>query len=316
MNLKRAKTPFFPFTFLNHNIIMNKLTKTLIDNLLKQKELGELLLETTKGISSTKEVDEMIEGYNKWDARNKHLLEKGFTVDAQQFFRMYPTINYLGHMEVDKNSFEQKRKKLLSDLPKQIGHLNTTLQHLEKIDTVFLLPIDEHLQPITIKTINMKKIFLSHSSKDYDKVSLFHDLLETIGVRPNQIFFSSEPGYGITLGENLFNFLKKELNEESVVFFMFSEHFFSSPICMCEMGATWVLSKRHIPILIPPFNFSSIKGVFPNDIGCYINDKKQLNEIKAIVEKEFKIDPPLPTSRWEDKRDKYLEAINKLLPAV
>lgn len=299
---------------------MHKLKQDLINTIDDQIRTGQALLsETLKSINSS-ELDKILADYEQWDELNKTILKNGFTQQMQQFFRMYPEYGYLGHSEIKPNSFEDKRTKLNTNIPKKIAVLTTTLGQVKMLDVIYILPLDEHLaamKPITLtadKIINyMKKIFLSHSSKDKDKIDLFRDLIEDIGIKHSEIFYSSGAGYGVTLGKNLFEELKKELNSESFVIFFLSDNFFNSPVCMCEMGATWILSKTHIPVLIPPFNFSNVKGVFPNDIGCYINDKDQLNELKGLIEKEFGINPPIPISRWEQKRDEYLIAVNKLL---
>lgn len=44
------------------------------------------------------------------------------------------------------------------------------------------------------------KVFISHSSKDKEYVSLIVSLLDDMGLQPNQIFCSSLPGYDIPLG--------------------------------------------------------------------------------------------------------------------
>ena len=60
------------------------------------------------------------------------------------------------------------------------------------------------------KTIS-KKIFISHASKDKDLVGELIDLLENIGLDSHQIFCSSFEGYGIPLGEDFLEIIKKEL---------------------------------------------------------------------------------------------------------
>ncbi len=78
------------------------------------------------------------------------------------------------------------------------------------------------------------------------------------------------------------------------------------------MGAVWVKTNKHIPILIPPFNFSDVKGVFPDTLGFKINDKSQLNSFKGLLEKRFKL-APIHLTRWEEKRDEYLTKVRLLL---
>lgn len=168
---------------------------------------------------------------------------------------------------------------------------------------------DEKGMISTKPTNTMKKIFISHSFLDRDKVEELIDLIESIGIKPSQIFCSSFPGYGVELGEDFLERLKKELNEDVLVFFILTQNFYNSPICLCEMGATWIKTNKSIPILIPPFSFKDVKGVFPVKHGMEINDKYNLNLLKDNLENYFSL-TPLNATNWERKRDKFLSDIN------
>ncbi|TON15932.1 hypothetical protein CGH62_27000, partial [Vibrio parahaemolyticus] len=113
------------------------------------------------------------------------------------------------------------------------------------------------------------------------------ELLEAIGVESNQIFCTSFEGYGIELGENFLDAIKNELSSDSMVLFVLSENFYASPVCMCEMGAAWVLSKEHIPLVVPPLSYSDIKGVLPLTQGMVLTDTMKLNSFKEKIEKTF-----------------------------
>lgn len=156
------------------------------------------------------------------------------------------------------------------------------------------------------------KLFISHSSVDKETIKPLIDLLEDIGVPHNQIFFSSHPAYGVLQGEDIFLRLKKELQSNVFALFLLSENFYKSPVCLCEMGAVWIKSNKQIPILIPPFDFKDIKGVFPNSLGFKINDKDELNSFKGNIEEYFNL-TPIHMSRWEEKRNEFLEKISELL---
>lgn len=169
------------------------------------------------------------------------------------------------------------------------------------------------LKPIVKPTITVKKtskIFISHSSKDKKYVEEIINLIETIGIKSNQIFCSSFEGYGISLGDNFLDTLKKELNDEILVIFVLSNNFYKSPISLCEMGATWIKTNIHIPVLIPPFNFNKMKGVIQNTQGLKLNEPLQLNLLKEKLEEAFNLQSLNPTI-WENKRNKVLERINK-----
>jgi len=158
---------------------------------------------------------------------------------------------------------------------------------------------------------NMKsysKIFISHSSKDKEIVEDLIEILEVIGVKHEDIFCSSIQGYGVSLGEDFLVRLKKELNEKVLVLFVLSQNFYDSPISLCEMGATWIKTNKHIPILIPPFDYTQIKGVINNIHGLRITDPLEINELKKELEIAFDL-KPLDFSKWESKRDRKLANI-------
>jgi len=159
----------------------------------------------------------------------------------------------------------------------------------------------------------VKKVFISHSSKDENIVEEVIDLLEVIGLESNSIFCSSFNGYGISLGENFLERLKDELNNEVLVLFILSENFYKSPICLCEMGAAWIQTKQHIPIVIPPFDFNNIKGVIPLTQGLKINDNLAINLLKEKIESLFQIRGIQNLSSWERKRNKILNNIVNIL---
>lgn len=157
-----------------------------------------------------------------------------------------------------------------------------------------------------------KKIFISHSSNDIDIVEKIIDTLEAIGVPSEQIFCSSFEGYGVKLGADFLDTIKTELNSDVLVLFVLSSNFYASVVSLCEMGATWVKTNDHIPVLIPPFDYSDIKGVIPTTHGMKINEKPKFNSLKEKVESFMGLKPS-NFSTWERKRDNILKQIKVLL---
>ncbi|MED1420658.1 toll/interleukin-1 receptor domain-containing protein [Bacillus smithii] len=160
--------------------------------------------------------------------------------------------------------------------------------------------------------MSMKKIFISHSSEDRKIVTELVNLLENMGIKSNQIFCSSLDGYGIPLGDNFLEKIKSELNDDVMVLFVLTENFYKSPVCMCEMGAAWVQSKHHIPIVVPPFDFSNIRGVIQLTQGIKINEKGHLNTLLTDICNKFQIPQP-EINIWERKRKKFIEDIAKYI---
>jgi hypothetical protein len=78
------------------------------------------------------------------------------------------------------------------------------------------------------------------------------------------------------------------------------------------MGATWIKTNNHIPILIPPFEYKDVKGVIPTTNGMKINEKAKLNSLKEVIEDYFSL-TPIALNVWERKRDNVLKEIKQLL---
>jgi hypothetical protein len=156
------------------------------------------------------------------------------------------------------------------------------------------------------------RLFISHASEDREIVEEIIDLLESIGLTPAQIFCSSFDGYGVPLGENFFDVLKNEISNDVLVLFIFTHNFYKSPFCLCEMGATWVLSKENIPIIIPPFTFDDIEGVISKIQGLIVDDEPKLNLLREKIINAFNI-MEQPMSSWERKRDRVIERIRKII---
>lgn len=186
------------------------------------------------------------------------------------------------------------------------------IQIANDLDLEVLKQIEMQMKKEKPTVLGDKKIFISHSSLDIKIVEKVIDILEAIGVPSNKIFCSSFEGYGVKLGSDFLEVIKKELDSNVLVLFILSSNFYSSVVSLCEMGATWVKTNKHIPILIPPFEYDDIKGVIPTTHGMKINEKDKLNSLKDIVADFISLEP-LNTSVWERRRDNVLKEVKKIL---
>lgn len=161
----------------------------------------------------------------------------------------------------------------------------------------------------------LKKIFISHYSKDEPYVKRIINTLERIGIASNQILCSSYESYGVPADGDIFEWIKNSLkSEDTLVLFVMSEDYFTRPVCLCEMGACIVNSHKYIPILIPPLDFQTMqKGMIPGSKKAYmIDDIKGLTGIKEAIEKNFGLEP-IRTSVWNDYLEDYSTLIKGLI---
>lgn len=269
-------------------------------------ELLNKLIEKSKEIQSQTDSNP---NFKSW----KNLVERTFvklfgenSVEVKQLNNLH--FHYQG-IKIGGNDYTQSHrnayKRSFDTLIQSIG--NYIEEFNEELETV--TKISENNEIENENTIT--KVFISHSSNDSAIVEEVIEILESIGLNSTQIFCSSFNGYGIDYGDNFLERIKDELDNNVLVLFILSENFYKSPVCLCEMGATWMKTNTHIPILIPPMDFKDIKGVIPLTQGFVINDSLALSQFKGQIESIFKIKNILNISTWERKRDRIVTRINK-----
>jgi len=244
--------------------------------------------------------------FKSWKNAVERALIKVFGIDSleiQQFREL--TFNYQAMAwNIDTDYSNEERECFERDFSILISSIKSYIEELQN-DSDVKRKFGEFSQHDQIG-----KVFISHSSDDSQAVEELVDLLELIGLTRESIFCTSLAGYGIALGANFLEGIRKELNSNTLVLFVLSRKFYTSPVCLCEMGAAWVQTKEHIPILIPPFDFNEIDGVIPLTEGFKLNDKLKLNLFKEKIESTFRLPATLSPSVWERKRDKMIARIN------
>lgn len=160
-----------------------------------------------------------------------------------------------------------------------------------------------------------QKVFISHAGLDVAVVTELILLLRALGLRKDQIFCTSVPGYKIPLGtKNYLDAIKNEILDGAVVIFLLSNNFYKSPMCLAEMGAAWVLDSDMIPMVIPPFSFKNAEGVIPFTQGMPVNDKYEVHALAKVLGEKFGFSVK-PDAVWEADRDRILAAINAHITA-
>ena len=163
-----------------------------------------------------------------------------------------------------------------------------------------------------------KKIFVSHSSKNRNITDEFVELLKVIGVKNNQIYYSSYEETGVNFLQDCFERINEEFtNNELLVIFMISREFYSSRICLAETGATWVsAANRYIPIIMPPYDYNNIEGVInATQAAITLSDKNistKLEKFKIDIEKFLGIENQINAEEWVRKKEKFIKNINDI----
>jgi len=137
------------------------------------------------------------------------------------------------------------------------------------------------------------KIFISHASANKNYGAALVDFLIGIGIKDEQIVFTSNPAYGIPIGNNIFDWLKTQINDKSFVIYLLSPEYYKSIACLNEMGASWIVENDHATIFLPGFDFDDKSfhsgAIDPREIGFFINDKDRLTQFIQVLEAHFAV---------------------------
>lgn len=156
------------------------------------------------------------------------------------------------------------------------------------------------------------KIFISHASINKNYGTALVELLKGIGI--NDIVYTSNVAYGIPIGENIFDWLKKQISEKCFVVYLLSSEYYKSVACLNEMGAAWVIENDHAVIFLPGFNVSSSKfqngAIDPRNIGFYIDNKDRITEFCNKLKSHF----PITTNAvlLSQNIEKFISQINSI----
>lgn len=121
-------------------------------------------------------------------------------------------------------------------------------------------------------------IFISHSSADEAIISKFIEIVLRLGLNINKedIAFTSNEVYGVEAGENIVEYIRKNIKHPSVVLIMISDNYKKSEVCLNEMGAAWAHGKKCISVVLPNTGFDKLGWLSSFEKAERIDDKKQL----------------------------------------
>lgn len=125
-------------------------------------------------------------------------------------------------------------------------------------------------------------IFTSHSSKDKAIVDLFKNIILNagLGISDKDIAYTSAPETGVPTGVNIPKYIKDNIADSDFVFFMISDNYRKSEVCLNEMGAAWALDKNIKPLLLHKVAFESVGWLYRMNLCAKIDDADRLDELR------------------------------------
>ena len=174
-------------------------------------------------------------------------------------------------------------------------------------------------QPISdkkdVKKNNLKKIFLSHCSVDKKYGDALRALLVGLGIKNAQLVYTSYPANKIPVGENIFDYLRENIDSNVFVIILLSNDYLNSVACLNEMGGAWVVKSDYLCFYTPDFDFSNPKysqcALDTRKMGAVLkpnsNCRISMLEFKNIICKAFNLN--IDEKSWSSLLDEFMEQI-------
>lgn len=158
-------------------------------------------------------------------------------------------------------------------------------------------------------------IFLSHRSSDKKYGDALEKLIRGLGVKDNQLIYTSHPLHKIPLDKNIYDYLKENIGQETFVIILWSNEYLESPACLNEMGAAWVMQTDYTNLYTPDFAFGNPKyhecAVDPRKMGAVLNGdancKASMIEFRNKILKLF--DLKIDEQAWTYLLDEFIKEI-------
>jgi hypothetical protein len=172
-----------------------------------------------------------------------------------------------------------------------------------------------HSSSFDRKTEGVARIFISHSRKDTPLVEALVQLLEGgIGIRSFQIICSSLEEQAIPAGADFKRHIMEALGDAQVVVAVVTAQYYESAFCMCELGAAWALTKRCVPLLVPPVDSTDLRGSLFGTQAIPIDDERSLDTMHSVLQSLAQ--SPESVTRWNKRKSQFLKLLSGVLASL
>ena len=199
--------------------------------------------------------------------------------------------------------------------------LSTYLEEIEEKDNIESGIVDCNFsREKDIKEFNHLMepiILLSHRSTDKKYGDALEKILSSIGIKNDQLIYTSHPLHKIPLDKNIYEYLRESFGRKIFVIVLWSNEYLDSPACLNEMGAMWVTQSDYTNIYVPSFDFTNPKyyqcAVDKNKMGVVLdgsdNCKESMVELKNKLVELFGL--TIDESQWIYSLDRFIEDISE-----
>lgn len=156
-------------------------------------------------------------------------------------------------------------------------------------------------------------IFISHASKDKKILKLFVDniLKKGLNLTDKNIVFTSYEATGVVPGDNIPEYIKKNIASANIVFAMISNNYKTSEVCMNEIGASWALGKTPLQIMLPNTNIDKLGWLAHLDKAAKIDYSDSLDSLMEPICEKMGI--KIPTAKhWNPCVRDFLAALQSM----
>jgi len=152
----------------------------------------------------------------------------------------------------------------LTALDDMLGYLETIYS-----DDEFFIDDALRISGEIMSDKNQNVIFISHKSDDKKYGHAIAKLFRGLGVKNEQLIYTTHPLHKIPLNKNIYEYLKSRLSSNTYMIFLLSDIYFTSSPCLNEMGAAWLVHSDYTIIFVPGFDFQNKKF-----IECALDNKQ------------------------------------------
>jgi hypothetical protein len=160
---------------------------------------------------------------------------------------------------------------------------------------------------------NAPLVFISHAGNDAAIIREFIDqiLKNGLGLKDENIACTSFEWTTVTTGDNISDYIRKNIQNAKIVLAMVSKEFKKSEVCQNEVGAAWALGNKPLNIVLPGTDFNELGWLFSLDKALKIDNTDSLNKLQVDLCNRLSRTPQTAL-HWTPCVTKFLETIGNL----